>query len=223
MLPRPVAGHLLTPGTHPPLLAFQSRTVEVALSPGLTFQVQEALFQRRPDHWAQVWPSSLALSRWLLEQLPGSLPAAGKELGCGVGLVSMTMAHLGMRAEGTDREPGALAVALGNAHRNALVGFTTSHLDWSEPEGEATQFMAASDVLYENETPLRLFALLQTAGLLLPLGRLLMGGPRRRPAPLNELVLMLQDQGYSHHEESQRVDWKGRSEDIDVHVLRRPA
>jgi predicted nicotinamide N-methyase len=197
--------------------------VDVELNVDLSFRMQECLFQARPNHWSRIWPSSLALSRWLLDQLQGSLPASARELGCGLGLVTMTLAHLGVLAHGTDREPRALAYALANARDNAVHGCTFTHLDWSEPHGEATQLMVASDVLYEKETPARLFDLLETGGLLAPQGRLLIGGPRERAVPLNLLVLMLRDQGYTHHQEARVVEWQGRTEEIDVHVLARPA
>lgn len=205
------------------LRGFASRILDVRLTSALSFRMQEVLFQNRPNHWSRIWPSSVAVSRWLLEQLQGSLPVSAKELGCGMGLVSMTLAHLGIRTEGTDREPTALAFAARNAERNALQGFSASYLDWSEPEGEASSLLVAADILYEQETPALVFALLQTAGLLLPSGRLLIGGPRARPAPLKELILMLADQGYSHFEEMRLVDWEGRTEEIDVHLLGRPA
>jgi predicted nicotinamide N-methyase len=193
------------------------------LTSALSFQMREVLFQNRPNHWSRIWPSSVAISRWLLEQLPGSLPEDAKELGCGMGLVSMTLAHLGIRTEGTDREPTALAFAINNAECNELEGFSASYLDWGEPEGEATQLMVAADIMYEQESPSRVFALLQTAGLLLPSGQLVIGGPCARPALLAELVCMLADQGYSHLEDMRLVDWEGRTEEIDIHVLRRPA
>ena len=202
---------------------FDSRILDVRLTSALSFRMQEALFQNRPNHWSRIWPSSVALSRWLLEQVQGSLPASAKELGCGMGLVSMTLAHLGIRTEGTDREPTALAFAISNAERNALQGFSARYMDWSEPGGEGTLLMVAADILYEQDAPARVFALLQTAGLLLPMGRLLIGGPRARQAPLAELVCLLLDEGYAHTEEMRTVDWEGRIEEIDIHVLTRPA
>jgi hypothetical protein len=71
----------------------------------------------------------------------------------------------------------------------------------SKPEGAATSLMVAADILYEQETPGLVFALVQTAGLLLPRGRFLIAGPRARPAPLEELTLRLTDIGYQHVEE----------------------
>jgi predicted nicotinamide N-methyase len=192
------------------------------LTSALSFRMQEVLHQNRPNHWSRIWPSSIALSRWLLGQALESLPDRAKELGCGMGLVSMTLAHLKVRVEATDREPVALAFALRNAKLNALDGFAATYLDWGEPEGEATQMLVAADILYEQEASARVFALLHHAGLLLPLGRLLIGGPRVRSAPLTDLICMLVDHGYSHLKEMQPIDWEGRTEEIDVHLLTRP-
>ena len=205
------------------LRGYDSRTLDVGLTPALSFQMREVLDQDPPNHWSRIWPSSVALSRWLLDQVAGSLPPRARELGCGMGLVSMTLAHLGIQIEGTDREPIALAFALDNAARNALEGFTVARVEWSEPEGAATPLMVAADIMYEAESPARVCALLQTAGLLLPSGRVLIGGPHARRALLAELVSRLMDHGYSHQEEMRLVDWEGRTEEIDIHLLARPA
>ena len=204
------------------LRAFDSRTLDVMLTAALSFRMDEVLGQDRPNHWSRIWPSAVALSRWLLDQTAGTLPASAKELGCGMGLVSMTLAHLGITIEGTDRDRTALAFALRNAERNALPGFTATYLDWGDPEGNATALLVAADILYEKEAPARVFGLLHTAGMLLPRGRLLIGGPRARAVPLAELVSRLSDQGYAHGEEMRLVDWEGHREEIDVHVLTRP-
>jgi predicted nicotinamide N-methyase len=182
----------------------------------------EALAQPRPNHWARVWPTAVALSRWLLLQPLGSLPRAATELGCGVGLVSLTLAHLGLRTEGTDREPLALAFALENATRNGLSGLRTSRLEWADDSGVPTDLLLASDVVYDGAAPGRLFALIDTGALLQPGGRLVLGGPHARTELLDELVLRLCDVGYTHEDTAQLVLWEGRDEPIDVHVLTRP-
>ncbi len=182
----------------------------------------EVLGQPRPNHWSRVWPTSVAVSRWLLEQTIGSLPLSATELGCGMGLVSMTLAHLGLITEGTDREPIAIAFALKNALRNNLVGFSASQLEWSEGTGVPTSLLVASDVIYEAGAPDLLFALVETDGLLSPGGRLVLGVPRARTELLDTFVEQLQRGGYSHSEGTQLVAWEGRDEAIDVHVLTRP-
>lgn len=202
--------------------AYTSRTLSVAVSEALTFQMHEVLAQPRPNHWSRVWPTSVAMSGWLLDQAIGSLPLSALELGCGMGLVSMTLAHLGLRIEGTDREPVALAFALKNAARNALTGFSASLLDWGGDTGTPTQLLVASDIVYEESAPERLFTLMQTSGLLAPGGRLLLGVPHARTELLDALVARLQDHGYTHLLEARVVPWEGRDEAIDLHVLMRP-
>ena len=210
---------VLTPAA---LSALTSRTISVELRDGLIFQMLEVLAQPRPSHWARVWPTSVAISRWLLEQPIGSLPLSATELGCGMGLVSMTLAHLGLITEGTDREPIAIAFALKNALLNGLVGFSSSKLEWSDGEGIPTSLLVASDIVYEAGAPELLFALIETDGLLSPGGRLLLGVPQARTELLDTFVNRLQLGGYSHSEEARVVDWEGRDEKIDVHVLMRP-
>ena len=188
----------------------------------LSFRLLELRFPPRGSHWSRVWASSIAMSRWLLTRPQRSLPRSAKELGCGLGLVSLTLAHLGVRSEGTDREAVALALTAENADRNALVGVTVSHLDWSEPTGGAVALVVASDVLYDQGSPGRLFTLLQTHGLLSPGGQLLVSGPRARPFLLDELVVTLEAVGYAHDVDCVPVDWNGRTEEVDVHLLRRP-
>ena len=182
----------------------------------------EVLAQPRPSHWARVWPTSVAMSRWLLDQPIGSLPLGATELGCGMGLVSMTLAYLGLITEGTDREPIALAFALKNAVLNGLAGFSASRLEWSDGVGIPTSLLVASDIVYDEGAPELLFALIETDGLLSPGGRLLLGVPQARTELLDTFVNRLQLGGYSHREEARVVDWEGRAEGIDVHVLMRP-
>jgi len=194
----------------------------VQLRDELSFEVLEVRGQPRPDHWARVWPTSVAMSRWLLDQPLGSLGAVATELGCGMGLVSLTLAHLGLRTEGTDRQPLALAFARRNALVNELEGFSASVLDWRSVGGSPTALIVASDVVYDAGAPELLFALVQTAGLLAPGGRLLLGGPRARTELLEVLVGLLCASGYAHEVQARPVEWEGRSELIDLHLLTRP-
>lgn len=182
----------------------------------------EALAQPRPNHWARVWPTSVAVSRWLLAQPTGSLPGGATELGCGVGLVSMTLAHLGLVTEGTDREPLALTYALENAARNRLPGFSVSVLAWGDDLGVPTTLLLASDIVYDAAAPARLFSVIQSGGLLSPGGRLVLGVPEARTELLDDFVLRLRDVGYAHQQQRCTVAWEGRDESIDVHVLTRP-
>jgi len=183
----------------------------------------EALAQPRPNHWARVWPTSVAVSRWLLAQPTGSLPGDATELGCGVGLVSMTLAHLGLVTEGTDREPLALTFARENAARNRVPGFSGSVLAWGDDLGVPTTLLLASAIVYDATAPARLFSVIQSGGLLAPGGRLVLGVPSARTELLDDLVVLLCAAGYTHQQHASTVEWEGRDERIDVHVLTRPA
>jgi predicted nicotinamide N-methyase len=202
------------------LRGFASRPVEIELSGALSFQMLEVLGQRRPSQWAHVWPTAVAMSRWLLEQPAWAWPARARELGCGVGLVGMTLAHCGVQVEGTDREPTALAFAARNALRNGLTGYTVRELEWSEPRGDPTPLLLASDVLYEPGAAATLYALIRSG--LMPFGRLIVAGPVARPAPLDELVARLVKVGFRHDSLEREIDWQGRREAVSIHVLGRP-
>jgi predicted nicotinamide N-methyase len=169
-----------------------------------------------------VWPTAVAVSRWLLEQAPGSLPRCATDLGCGVGLVSLTLAHLGVLALGTDRQPLALDFCAENMARNALTGFTGAVRDFSEAPGPATQLLLASDIVYDAASPALLFTLVQTAGLLAPGGRLLLGTPHARTELADVLVGSLRGVGYAHALLPHTIAWEGRDEPIDLHLLTRP-
>jgi predicted nicotinamide N-methyase len=104
----------------------------------------------RLPFWAELWPSGAALARAL-----GGRPLAGRrllELGCGLGLVSVTAALAGARVLAADQAPEAAAFAAANAARNG-VGVRTAVCAFGEPGpllAEAPwDLVVASDVLYE--------------------------------------------------------------------------
>lgn len=198
------------------------RTVHVELRPDVVFKLLEAVAQPRPNHWARVWPTALAMSRWLLDQPRASLPAEALELGCGMGLVSVTAAHLGLATHGTDREPLAIALALENAERNGVTGLTTSRLEWSDAVTTSTRLLLASDLVYEASSPDALYALAHTAGLLAPGGLLVLAGPTARAELADVLVQRFRDEGYAHTSVTALTSWEGYDDTIALHTLRRP-
>ncbi|MBI2373642.1 MAG: hypothetical protein HYV07_06550 [Deltaproteobacteria bacterium] len=176
----------------------------------------------RGQHWSTVWPSAIALSRWLIAQTSFDGSTDSKELGCGTGLVSMTLSHLGWRAEATDNVGAALSLASINAAAND-VEVSVSHLEWAEPEGASSSFILGSDIVYEAGAPAWLFGLIETSRMLRPDGQLVLACPAARRDLLDELKVAFTAVGYSHREEAQETDWRGRSQQIDIHVFRRPS
>lgn len=202
------------------LAEYHARTVDIEVSEALTLRMTEAHHTPRYSYWSRLWPSSIALAQWVLAE--DALASHSKELGCGVGLVSLALAHRGVLAEATDRVPHALAFTTHNAAQNAITGVTTSHLDWAQPCGVPSTLVVGADIVYEELSPERVFALVETAGMLVPGGRLVISGPHRRRLLFEDLRKMLVAEGYAHREQGVIVNWEGGVEMIDVHVLGRP-
>jgi ETFB lysine methyltransferase len=106
----------------------------------------------RLPYWADVWPSARALAGVLR-----GFDGAGQrmlELGCGVGLVSVTALRAGYAVTATDYYRDAMEVTRLNALRLAGDGdarLQTRHMDWRDLPPDLGMFDAvcASDVLYE--------------------------------------------------------------------------
>lgn len=106
----------------------------------------------RLPYWADVWPSARALAGVLR-----GFEGAGQrllELGCGVGLVSVTGLRAGFSVVATDYYHDALGVTRLNALRLAGDGdarLETRHVDWRALPDDLGRFdvVCASDVLYE--------------------------------------------------------------------------
>ena len=126
----------------------------------------------------QTWGSSFVLAsriatahEVLFRKFPSAVPRTGSrrlrilELGAGTGLVSLTLAKLGLDAEivATDHHPRVIANLERNMVLNGLDNLQVRHLDWShfvQPEAGQTldtifaqQFdvIFAADVVYEME------------------------------------------------------------------------
>jgi predicted nicotinamide N-methyase len=105
--------------------------------------------QRLP-YWGTLWPSARLLASRIAD-------AEGRgrrllELGCGVGLVSLSAAIAGFEVMATDYYSDALDFVVANAQRNGLTGISTRCVDWRRYPADLVGFdvIVASDVLYER-------------------------------------------------------------------------
>ena len=214
------------------LSKYDTRETAVAVGRNLELSIVETadayalldrLIERDPQchqrfpYWAEVWPAALGLSRWFYDR---RLPAADAvELGCGLGLVGIALARLGWRVEATDYVEDALVFTSHNAARNrAGPGHQVAYLDWRHLVGRPHECMVASDIAYERRDHRYLNRLLQS--LLKPGGRLYLSDPRRPVAAT--FISGLRNRGYTHHQETIKVSWRGQEQEVDIHVLTRP-
>jgi predicted nicotinamide N-methyase len=118
--------------------------------------LDELLAEDDPDEdrlpfWAELWPSGVALARAIATR-----PLAGRrvlELGCGLGLVSVTAALAGAEVLAVDRSPEAITFAAANAASNGVT-LQTAVAAFDRPqrllEEAPWDLVLAADVLYEQ-------------------------------------------------------------------------
>lgn len=113
-----------------------------------------AMDERLP-YWAEVWPSSIELARYCLEEssLNGKTVL---ELGCGLGLAGLAAARAGAHVLFTDYEVDALLFARRNALKNLGTHGSLSRaafrvLDWrSRDTSELVDLILGADIVYER-------------------------------------------------------------------------
>ncbi|MFA6108741.1 MAG: hypothetical protein WDA75_08230 [Candidatus Latescibacterota bacterium] len=174
----------------------------------------------RFPYWAEVWPAGVALARWFHA---AGLPRPATpvlELGCGLGLVGISLALLGWETESTDFVEDALILTAHNARltRTAL-RHRVGYLDWAQPVGTPTLCVAGSDLAYEKRNHPLLAGVLRE--LLLPGGTFYLSDPQRPAA--RAFVELLRERGYSHEVETVLQPWKSLEHRVDIHRFVRPA
>ena len=177
---------------------------------------------RRPrfPYWAEIWPASLGLSRFLVETETPRPDVLVKELGCGLGLVGIALARVGCAVEATDFVEDALVFSSHNAASNGISALhRVSYLDWSHPVGRQTDCMVGADIAYEQRNHPYLLRVVRK--LLRPGGILYLGDPQRPAA--KPLISALREQGFTHRSTTLAVTWKSLDHQVDVHVLQKPA
>jgi predicted nicotinamide N-methyase len=173
--------------------------------------------QFRPDerlpYWADLWPSSLALARylWATVDLHGMEVL---ELGCGLGLAGIVASHKGGRVTFSDYEADALAFTRYNACRNGCPQAIVRHLDWHAPTLNHTYAVVmASDVLYERTNFQPLIQLLQRARA--PNGQFILAEPNRPIA--RDFLRLLRDHGFQYTRATERVELDGEVTEVSVY------
>lgn len=151
------------------------------------------LDENRTPYGLELWPAASMLAEYLLNGEVGTGRDA-LELGCGLGLVSVSATLAGWRVTATDREEEPLTFARHNARLNNVEVHRFTVLDWGDPpaDGRFDRVLAA-DVLYEradHEPILRCIA-----SVLAPGGVAILVDPNREVA--NEFASAANSCGFS--------------------------
>jgi len=96
-------------------------------------------------YWAELWPAARALA----DGLPDVRGLRVVELGCGLGLPSLSAAAKGATVTATDWSPDAIELLRENAARNSIT-LTAEVRDWRAPWDERFDLALAADILYEE-------------------------------------------------------------------------
>jgi predicted nicotinamide N-methyase len=159
----------------------------VELAPGLRLEIlrppsaeeliDETAFDEEEflPYWAELWPSGLALARFVAAREVRGLRVL--ELGCGLGLPSLAAALRGASVLATDWAEDAIELLQRNAERNGVF-LQAARLRWSEPEpmlrAAPWDIVLGADLLYEARNAEQLAELLPELG-----GEVLLAEPGR--------------------------------------------
>ena len=180
--------------------------------------ISEKDFERdeRLPYWADIWPSAIALSRYLAKRdLYGKRVV---ELGCGVGLPSVAALAGGARVLAADYYEAALNFTAYNARTNTGREPDTSLLDWRDPLEDLSRFdlVIGADVMYEAHDCLALAKLVPR--LLASGGTAVFADPGRNTADV--FLEEMKEQGFQVSTESASVEQDGRKVTVQVHRLK---
>ena len=181
---------------------------------------QKRSVERFP-YWAEVWPSSIGLAKWFNENKKKVIQPDGwvRELGCGVGLVGISLAVMGWRVEATDYVEDALVFSSKNARTNRIANkHRVAYLDWRNPVGEICKCMVGSDIIYEKKNHLLITRLLEAQ--LASGGDLYLSDPKRVAS--RGFVDLLIKTGYRHSIDSINVKLGSLDHAIDIHHFVKP-
>lgn len=107
-------------------------------------------------HWAEVWPSGMALADAILDEPEIVRGKRVLEFGCGLGVTAIAALHSSAKLTVIDYAQGALALCRANTWANAHRAPVTVRLNWRKPSdaflsliGDGFPVVLAADVLYE--------------------------------------------------------------------------
>jgi predicted nicotinamide N-methyase len=105
----------------------------------------------RLPYWADIWPSSIALSEYVLENQDDFAGKKILELGCGLGLTGIVASAIGGEVIFTDNDSHALYFTEENFRRNFKRKASVQLFDWRNPgHSQSFDIILAADIIYEK-------------------------------------------------------------------------
>jgi len=185
----------------------------------LVDELDDALFNEdeRLPYWAELWPSAIALSRYLVSNGTILEQKTVLELGCGLGLTSLVMAYQKpARFVASDYEQDALNFAAENFKLNKFPQPEFQLIDWRKPNLNQTfDYIVASDVLYEKRFFRPLVDLFNN--FLGTKGQIILAEPGRPIA--NAFFQRLIDYNYAYQKEEQAVVQDGKTIMVSIYKI----
>ncbi len=132
----------------------------------------------RIPYWAELWPSAIAMSEFIVENKIVSNKTFVHETGCGLALPGIVCGKLGANVLLTDYLPEALEVAAKNWLLNFTIPAQTQLMDWRKPFATKCDVLLAADVAYEK----RMFGVLvkMFSAIIKPGGKIIFSEPNRQ-------------------------------------------
>ncbi|MDX2129573.1 MAG: methyltransferase domain-containing protein [Chloroherpetonaceae bacterium] len=177
---------------------------------------EEFVKDEEMPYWAEIWPSSIHLSEFILK----NLHLKNKrliEIGAGIGLCGVAAAKMGASVLCTDYSNEALKFITLNGLLNQFTNrdtFDTTQLDWRWVQiEEKFDFLIAADVLYERRNVLPIVTALEK--LLKPEGTAFIADPRRSMA--NGFLELLHENGF--HFETLSGEFKTPTGNLTIDIF----
>ena len=170
-------------------------------------------------YWADLWPSSIALSRYLVDNPVVKKQMNVLELGCGLGLAGIVAGMLGGKITMTDYLPEAVDMARQNSVLNNLTDVKFQVMDWRDPDiSLSADLILASDIAYEAKSFPQIIQAFSK--LLNPGGKILITEPNRSFA--QSFHKALPGAGFLVASHKELISFRGIDYKIHVHEVTIP-
>ncbi|MEL6256383.1 MAG: methyltransferase domain-containing protein [Bacteroidota bacterium] len=176
----------------------------------------EDVVDERIPYWAELWPSAIAMGRYLSEHPDLVEGRTVLEIGCGLGLSGMLAHTLGGKVILSDYLPAALELADFNWRKNFAEEPQLLQLDWREvKEDQAADVILAADVAYEERAfdPLiKAFKILMQ-----PNSKLILTEPNRQIA--KKFLIMLEESGLYVEKLKREIRYRDITTVVNLYLL----